>query len=152
MSMGAIVSIHEVVEEKVIKKVLGKSAGKAIDAFKALAEKYKVSCEDISRSLEDDDINELMECCPDEPDEEQFEKDCKSLYSVIEDCNEKFRKATGLKGLYLVFNRPEDCYDNIDGFAWALPHSSIYGFTPAFKKFKKDFKTDTTWSQVVKFG
>jgi len=152
MSMGAIVSIHEVVAEKVIKKVLGKSAGKAVDAFKALAEKYNVSCEDISSSIENDDINELLECCQDEVDEEQFVKDCRSLHRVLEGCASKFQEATGLKGLYLVFNRPEDCYDSIDGFAWALPHSSIYGFTPAFKKFKKDFKTDTTWSQVVKFG
>jgi hypothetical protein len=151
MSMGAIVSIHEVVEDKVIKKVLGNTAEKAIDAVKAFAEKYRASSDDILEKVYESDPDELAYYCEFE-DEEQYRKDYDELAKALAGCSEEFLKATGLKGLYLVFNKPEDCYDDIDGFVWALPHSSIYGFTPEFQKFKTEFNTDTTWSQVVKFG
>lgn len=151
MSMGAIVSIHEVVEEKVIKTVLGKTAEKAIDAVKKFAEKYKVSSDDILEKVYDSDPDELAYYCEFE-DEEQYSKDYDKLAKALAGCSEEFLKATGLKGLYLVFNSPEDSYDDIDGFAWALPFSSVYGFTPAYREFKKEFDTDTQWSQVVKFG
>ena len=151
MSMGAIVSIHEVVEEKVINKVLGKTAEKTIDAVKKFAEKYKVSSDDILEKVYDSDPDELAYYC-DVDDEEQYRKDYDILDKALAGCSGKFLKATGLKGLYLVFNSPEDRYDSIDGFAWALPFSSVYGFTPAYREFKKEFDTDTQWSQVVKFG
>ena len=151
MSMGAIVSIHEVVEEKVIKKVLGKSAENTIDAVKAFAEKYRASSDDILEKVYDSDPDELAYYCEVE-DEEQYSKDYVNLAMALSGCSDKFLEATGLKGLYLVFNSPEDSYDDIDGFAWALPFSSVYAFTPAYRKFKKSFDTDTEWSQVVKFG
>ena len=151
MSMGAIVSIHEVVEEKVIKKVLGNTAEKAIEAVKAFAEKYKAASDDILEKVYDTDPDELAYYCEVE-DEGQYSKDYDTLAKVLSGCSEEFLKATGLKGLYLVFNSPEDCYDSIDGFAWALPFHSVYGFTPAYSEFKKAFDTDTQWSQVVKFG
>lgn len=151
MSMGAIVSIHEVVEEKVIKKVLGKTAGKAIDAVKAFAEKYGANFDDILEKVYDSDPDELAYYCNVE-DEEQYSKDYDKLDKTLSGCSDKFLEATGLKGLYLVFNSPEDRYDDIDGFAWALPFSSVYAFTPAYRKFKQAFDTDTEWSQVVKFG
>ena len=151
MSMGAIVSIHEVVEEKVIKKVLGKTAEKAIDAVKAFAEKYGAAFDDILEKVYDSDPDELAYYCEVE-DEEQYSKDYDKLDKTLSGCSDKFLEATGLKGLYLVFNSPEDSYDDIDGFAWALPFSSVYAFTPSYSKFKKSFDTDTEWSQVVKFG
>ena len=151
MSCGAIVSIHEVVEEKVIKKVLGKTAEEAIDAVKKFAEKYHASSDDILEKVYDSDPGELAYYCEFE-DEEQYRKDYDELAKALAGCSEEFLKATGLKGLYLVFNSPEDCYDGIDGFAWALPFNSVYGFTPAYRKFKKEFDTDTDWAQVVKFG
>ena len=151
MSMGAIVSIHEVVEEKVIKKVLGKTAEKAIDAVKAFAEKYGAAFDDILEKVYDSDPDELAYYCEVE-DEEQYSKDYDKLDKTLSGCSEKFLETTGLKGLYLVFNEPEDRYDDIDGFAWALPFSSVYAFTPAYRKFKQAFDTDTEWSQVVKFG
>lgn len=151
MSCGAIVSIHEVVEEKVIKKVLGKTAEEAIDAVKAFAEKYHASSDDILEKVYESDPDELAYYC-EVSDEEQYGKDYDKLAKALAGCSGKFLEATGLKGLYLVFNSPEDCYDGIDGFAWALPFNSVYGFTPAYRKFKKEFDTDTDWAQVVKFG
>lgn len=164
MSTGAIVSIHEVVEEKVIKKVLGKTAKTTIGAVKEFAGKYGVAFDDILEKVYSNDPDELAYYC-DIADEEQYRKnygkldkakqyrkDYNKLAKALAGCSEKFLKSTGLKGLYLVFNSPEDCYDSIDGFAWALPFSSVYAFTPAYRKFKKVFDTDTEWSQVVKFG
>lgn len=152
MSMGSLISIHEVVADSVVKKVLGKDAKTAIDTAKKFREKYGAGDEFLER-VYDNDPNELSYICniPDDG-EDQFQKDYDNLYKTLADTAKAFQKVTGLKGLYLVFNVPEDRYDDIDGYAWALPHNSIYAFTPAYKKFRQAFNTDTQFSQVVKFG
>ena len=152
MSMGSIVTVHEVVADKVVEKVLGKKAvSKVIKAVNDFAEKYSCSLADLLEKVYEDDPNELSYYCEIE-DEDKFQSDYDALAKVIYDVKGAFQKKTGLKGLYLTHNVPDDHYDDIDGFAWALPHSSIYRETPAYTKFKKEYNTETEWSQVVKYG
>lgn len=154
MSYGAIVTVHEVVKDAIIDKVLGKKTiSKVIKAVDDFAEKYMCGLVDLLDAVHENDPNELSYYC-DIPDgsEDTFQADYDSVCEALHLASEAFKAKTGLKGLYLVYNDPEDRYDNIDGFAWALPHKAIYRPTPAYAKFMKAYKTETEWSQVVKFG
>jgi len=154
MSMGAIVSIHEVVADRIVEKVLGKKAVEDVIAkVEAFSGKYKCNNDDFLEKVYEDDPSELSYYC-DIPDgaEDAFQSDYGELAKALTEATDNFREKTGLKGLYLVYNHPDDAYDDIDGFAWALPHSAVYQKTPEYLKFKKSYDTDTEWAQVVKFG
>jgi hypothetical protein len=154
--MGACVTVHYVISDDAVNKVLGDLAKEHIDTIK---EFFKIDgvLDDCGR---EEFVNDELDWSRDgngqglfdddsygEEAEAMFKKLCKQRNKI----HKEFKKATGLS-LYLVYNDPEDHYDSIDGFAWAIDFGSLYQRTPKYKEFVKKYKSEANWSQVVKFG
>ena len=158
MSMGACITVHYVVEDKVVNKILGNLAKDHIKAIKDFFSLKEVKDENVSMQ---DFVNNEIDWAEDENGEGLFTDDTdysdtvkakfKALCEQKEAIKEAFKAATGMS-LYLVYNTPDDSYDDVDGFAWAINFSSLFQRTPEYKEFVKKYKAEASWSQVVKFG
>ena len=156
MSMGAIVTVHYVIPDEAVNKVLGDLAKEHIDTIN---EFFKIDgvLDDCGR---EDLVNNELDWSRDHAGDGLFEDDSygeeaeqmfKKLCEQRNKIHEEFKKATGLS-LYLVYNEPDDSYDEVDGFSWAIDFGSLYQRTPKYKEFVKKYKAEASWSQVVKFG
>lgn len=154
MSMGAIVSIHEVISDNVVKKVIGDLGEEHINAIKAFFEMDEVNA---GESFVNDELDwSGRENGEGEYDEDSdYSDEVKAAYQNLlkqkDEIQRLFKEKTGMK-IYLVYNSPEDHYDDIDGFAWALSFNSVYQTTPNYQKFVKEYGEESSWSQVVKCG
>ena len=155
MSMGSLVTTHEVISDKAVEKVIGDLGAEHIKAINAFLKMDGV--EVFSQSF----VNDELDWSGDENGEGEFEADSdysdevkaafQDLLKQKDEIQRLFKKKTGMK-IYLVYNDPEDRYDDIDGFAWALSFSSVYRTTPKYNKFVKEYGEESSWSQVVKCG
>ena len=156
MSMGAIVTVHYVIEDEAVNKVLGDLAKEHIDTIE---EFFKIDgvLDDCGRA---EVVNDELDWSRDQNGQGLFEDDSygkeaekmfKKLCKQRNKIRKEFKKATGLS-LYLVYNNPDDTYDDVDGFAWAIDFGSLFQRTPKYKAFVKKYKAEAKWSQVVKVG
>ncbi len=155
MSMGSIVTTHEVISDEAVKKVIGDLGAEHIKAINAFLKMDGV--EAAGESF----VNNELDWSGDENGEGEFDADSdysdevkaafQNLLKQKEEIERLFKEKTGMT-VYLVYNEPEDRYDDIDGFAWALSFNSVYQTTPNYKKFVKEYGAESNWSQVVKFG
>ena len=156
MSMGNIVTTHEVISDAVVAKVIGDLGQQHINAVEEFLSRDDVDCDSeafVNDELDwsDDGNGEGMFDDADGEYAEETVAAYKALLKQKEEIQSKFKEATGMN-LYLVYNKPEDAYDGIDGYAWALTFTSVYQRTPNYDKFIKQYGEETTWSQVVKYG
>lgn len=156
MSMGAIVTVHYVIKDEAVNKVLGDLAKEHIESIN---EFFKIDgvLDDCGRA---DVVNDELDWSRDQNGQGLFEDDSygeeaekmfKKLCKQRNKIRKEFKKATGLS-LYLVYNDPDDTYDDVDGFAWAIDFGSLFQRTPKYKAFVKKYKAEASWSQVVKVG
>ena len=114
MSMGNIESFHQIVEEKLVKKVVG---AKLFNAFKKLfdnaTEEY--GSPEMSDALNDgnDGYNEGA-CNFDQEEEESWVKIRAAYDKVVNTFNEK----TGMNISFVYFSGDGDFYDTIDSNTW----------------------------------
>ena len=156
MSMGNIVTTHEVISDAVVAKVIGDLGQKHIEAIEEFLERDDVDCNVelfVNNELDwsGDGVGEGMFEDADGDYSEETLAAYKALLKQQEEIKAKFKEATGMN-LYLVYNEPEDAYDGIDGYAWALTFTSVFQHTPNYDKFIQQYGEETTWSQVVKYG
>ena len=154
MSMGAIISTHEVISDAAVKKVIGDLGEEHVNAIKAFFEMDEVNAGE-------DFVNNELDWSGNANGEGEYDEDSdysdevkaafQNLLKQKAEIQRQFKKKTGMK-IYLVYNVPEDAYDDIDGFAWALSFSSVYRTTPKYNKFVKEYGEESSWSQVVKCG
>jgi hypothetical protein len=150
--MGNIVTTHEVISDEVVAKVIGDLGKQHIKAIDAFLKRDDVDC---NREFF---VNNELDWSGDGAGEGMFEDDSdevkaafQNLLKQKEEIQRLFKEQTGMK-LYLVYNEPEDAYDGIDGYAWALTFTSVFQHTPNYDKFIQQYGEETTWSQVVKYG
>lgn len=158
MSMGTCITVHYVVEDKVVNKVLGKIAKAHIKSIKDFLNMQEVKDENVSFETF---VNDELDWSSNENGEGLFDDDSdyndevkaafQNLLKQKQEIQQKFHELTGMS-LYLVYNSPEDAYDDVDGFAWAINFSSLFQRTPEYNAFAKKYKTVASWSQVVKVG
>ena len=153
MSMGNIVTTHEVISDEVVAKVIGDLGKQHIEAIDKFLKRDDVECNGEAF------VNDELDWSGDGAGEGMFEDDdsdevkaaFQNLLKQKEEIQRLFKEKTGMK-LYLVYNEPEDAYDGIDGYAWALTFTSVFQHTPNYDKFIQQYGEETTWSQVVKYG
>lgn len=159
MSMGAIVSVHYTIPDEVVAKVIGDKGMTHISQLKEFFKKDEVLDEISKEQIVNDELdwadNGAGEGFFDDPDAYEDGERIVSFFEMLlrqkKEIKKLFKEATGLD-IYLVYNEPEDNYDTIDGFAWALDFSSLFVRSEKYKEFIDKFKTIAEWSQVVKFG
>lgn len=113
MSMGNIESYHQIVEEKLVKKVVGE---KLFNAFKKLFDKF---AEDNGAAEMSDALNEGNDefndgCCDFDQEEEAWVK-VKEAYNKV---TEAFKEKTGMTVNLIWFTGDGDCYDDLDSCTW----------------------------------
>ena len=158
MSMGTCITVHYVVEDKVVNKVLGKIAKEHIKSIKDFLKMQEVKDENVSFETF---VNDELDWSNNENGEGLFDDDSdysdgvkaafQNLLKQKQEIQQKFHELTGMS-LYLVYNSPDDTYDDVDGFAWAINFRSLFQRTPEYNAFTKKYKAEASWSQVVKFG
>ena len=160
--MGAIVTVHYTIPSKLVTKIIGNLGKKHIEHINKFFKMSGVG-EALQYIDKDQIVNDELDWADDGAGEGYFDDpeaydDGKEVVAAFEkllkqkdEIKQKFKEKTGLD-LYLVFNDPEDTYDTIDGFAWAIDFHSLFMRTPEYKQFIDKFKTIAEWSQVVKFG
>lgn len=162
MSMGAIVTVHYTIPDEVVAKVIGDKGKKHIDQINQFFKMSGVgeALQDIGKEqIVNDELdwsdNGSGEGYFDDPEAYDDGKEVVAAFEKLlkqkDEIKQKFKEKTGLD-IYLVFNDPEDSYDTIDGFAWAIDFSSMFVRSEKYKQFIDKFKTIAEWSQVVKFG
>jgi len=156
MSMGSIITTHEVISDAVVAKVIGDLGKQHIEAIEAFLERDDVDCNAeifVNNELDwsGDGVGEGMFEDADGGYSEETLAAYKALLKQQQEIKAKFKEQTGMN-IYLVYNEPDDHYDGIDGYAWALTFTSLYQHTPNYDKFIQQYGEETTWSQVVKYG
>lgn len=155
MSMGNIVTTHEVISDEVVAKVIGNLGAEHINAINDFLKMDSV--EAAGESFVNDELdwsdygNGEGEYDADSDYSDEVKAAFQNLLKQKAEIQRRFKEATGMK-IYLVYNEPEDHYDGIDGYAWALTFTSLYQHTPNYDKFIQQYGEETTWSQVVKYG
>ena len=144
------------ISDAVVAKVIGDLGQKHIEAIEEFLERDDVDCNVelfVNNELDwsGDGVGEGMFEDADGDYSEETLAAYKALLKQQEEIKAKFKEATGMN-LYLVYNEPEDAYDGIDGYAWALTFTSVFQHTPNYDKFIQQYGEETTWSQVVKYG
>lgn len=156
MSMGNIVTTHEVISDEVVAKVIGDLGKQHIEAIEEFLERDDVDCNGelfVNNELDwsGDGVGEGMFEDADGVYSNETLAAYKALLNQQQEIKAKFKEQTGMN-IYLVYNEPEDHYDSIDGYAWALTFTSLYQHTSNYDKFIQQYGEETTWSQVVKYG
>lgn len=114
MSMGNIESYHQIVEEKLVKKVVG---AKLFNAFKKLFDKFKE--EGYSENAMSDALNDGTDfynegACDFDPTEEEWGNVREAYDKVVA----TFKEKTGMTVNFILFSGDGDCYDDLDSYKW----------------------------------
>ena len=133
MPMGSSACFDEVIEDKFIKKILGKDKAKKLNQFKKLFEKLE----------EDEGASSLIEYLTDgnpnavSDDEDKNIQKLDSLWTEIKDTV----KANTSIDLEVCYHDSDDgdCYDEVEGLYFAFSHNQLYKPTPALKRLKERF-------------
>ncbi len=113
MSMGNIESYHQIVEEKIVKKVVG---AKLFNAFKKKFDKFAEDegAADMSDALNDGQDGFNDGCCSFDPTDEAWVK-VREAYDKV---TEAFEEKTGMTVSFIYFTGDGDCYDDLDSDEW----------------------------------
>lgn len=113
MSMGNIESYHQIVEEKLVKKVVG---AKLFNAFKKKFDKFAEDegAADMSDALNDGQDGFNDGCCSFDPTDEAWVK-VREAYDKV---TEAFEEKTGMTVSFIYFTGDGDCYDDLDSCEW----------------------------------
>lgn len=152
MSMGNIESYHQIVEEKLVKKVVG---AKLFNAFKKLFDKF---AEDNGAAEMSDALNEGSDefnegCCDFDQEEEAWVK-VKEAYDKV---TEAFKEKTGMTVNLIWFTGDGDCYDDLDSceWYWELNYSDVWvpkTLTKKAEEFQKKYGNIDTDQRFSCFG
>lgn len=152
MSMGNIESYHQIVEEKLVKKVVG---AKLFNAFKKLFDKF---AEDNGAAEMSDALNEGSDefnegCCDFDQEEEAWVK-VKEAYDKV---TEAFKEKTGMTVNLIWFTGDGDCYDDLDSseWYWELNDSDVWvpkTLTKKAEEFQKKYGNIDTDQRFSCFG
>jgi len=123
MSMGNIESYHQIVEEKIVKKVVG---AKLFNAFK---KKFDNFAEDEGAAEMSDALNDGGDgfndgCCDFDTEDENWVKVREAYDKVKEAFKEKTRMTVNL----IYFTGDGDCYDDLDSgeWYWEINYSDVW--------------------------
>lgn len=123
MSMGNIESFHQIVDEKLVKKVVG---AKLFNGFKKLLDKFAENegAADISDALNDGEDGFNDGCCDFDQEDENWVK-VKEAYNKV---TEAFKEKTGMTVSFIYFTGDGDCYDDLDSgeFYWELNYRDVW--------------------------
>ena len=113
MSMGNIESFHQIVDEKLVKKVVG---AKLFNGFKKLFDKFAENegAAEMSDALNDGGDGFNDGCCDFDQEDENWVK-VKEAYNKV---TEAFKKETGMTVNLIYFTGDGDCYDDLDSGEW----------------------------------
>lgn len=113
MSMGNIESYHQIVDEKIVKKVVG---AKLFNGFKKLFDKFAEDNEaaEISDALNDGDDGFNEGRCDFDQEDEAGVK-VKEAYNKV---TEAFKEKTGMTVNLIWFTGDGDCYDDLNSCKW----------------------------------
>ena len=113
MSMGNIESYHQIVEEKLVKKVVG---AKLFNVFKKkfdnAPEEY--GSPEMSDALNDGNDGYNEGSCDFDQENEKWVEVRKSYDKVVS----TFKEKTGMNISFVYFSGDGDCYDTIDSNTW----------------------------------
>ena len=113
MSMGNIESFHQIVDEKIVKKVVG---AKLFNVFK---KKFDTATEEYGSPEMSDALNDGNDgynegACNFDQEEESWVEVRKSYDKVVS----TFKEKTGMNISFVYFSGDGDCYDDIDSNTW----------------------------------
>ena len=113
MSMGNIESYHQIVEEKIVKKVVG---AKLFNGFKKKFDKFAEDegAAEMSDALNDGGDGFNDGCCDFDTEDENWVKVREAYDKVKEAFKEKTRMTVNL----IYFTGDGDCYDDLDSGEW----------------------------------
>lgn len=123
MSMGNIESFHQLVKEKIVKKVVG---AKLFNAFKKKFdnETDDYSAPEMSDALNDGNDSYNEGCCSFDQTDEKWVKIREAYDKVVE----TFKEKTGMHISLIYFSGDGDCYDDIeaDTWNWVIPFNEVW--------------------------
>ena len=113
MSMGTIESYHQIVEEKLVKKVVG---AKLFNVFK---KKFDNAPEEYCSPEMSDALNDGNDCynegsCDFDQENEKWVEVLKAYDKVVS----TFKEKTGMNISFVYFSGDGDCYDTITSNTW----------------------------------
>ena len=113
MSMGTIESYHQIVEEKLVKKVVG---AKLFNVFK---KKFDTAPEEYCSPEMSDAFNDGNDCynegsCDFDQENEKWVEVLKAYDKVVS----TFKEKTGMNISFVYFSGDGDCYDTITSNTW----------------------------------
>ena len=123
MSMGNIESYHQIVEEKLVKKVVG---AKLFNVFKKkfdnAPEEY--GSPEMSDALNDGNDGYNEGSCDFDQEEESWVK-IRAAYDKVVNT---FKEKTGMNISFVYFSGDGDCYDTIDSntWNWELDYTDVW--------------------------
>ena len=134
MSMGNSACFDEVIEDKYIKKILGKEHSRKLTSFRKLfdkvAEEEGADC--VQEYIVDHNPNAVHD-----PES----KDIRTLGGLWTTIHRVVKEKTGLD-LELCYHSSEDNYDEVDGLYFAFSTTQLYKPTPAYAKLMKLYGED----------
>ena len=152
MSMGNIESYHQIVDEKLVKKVVGANL---FNAFKKLFDKF---AEDNGAAEMSDALNEGSDefnegCCDFDQEDEAWVK-VKEAYDNV---TEAFKEKTGMTVSFIYFTGDGDCYDDLDSceWYWELNDSDVWvpkTLTKKAEEFQKKYGNIDTDQRFSCYG
>lgn len=123
MSMGNIESFHQIVDEKLVKKVVG---AKLFNNFNKLFDKFaeEEGAAEMSDALNDGGDGFNDGCCDFDQEDENWVK-VKKAYNKV---TEAFKEKTGMTVSFIYFTGDGDCYDDLDSseWYWVLNDSDVW--------------------------
>ena len=123
MSMGNIESFHQLVDEKVMKKVVG---AKVFNGFKKLFDNApsEYGAAEMSDALNDGQDGYNEGACDFDQDEETW-VEIRAAYDKVVNT---FKEKTGMYISFIYFSGDGDCYDDIEdgSWNWEIPCSDVW--------------------------
>lgn len=134
MSMGNSACFDEVIEDKNIKKILGKEHARKLTTFRKLF--TKVSEEEGAYCVIDYIGDHIIDAVDD-----PFSKDIRKLDALWSDISKLVKEKTGLE-LSVCFHEFENEYDEVDGLYFAFRNAQLYKPTKAYANLMKLYGKD----------
>ncbi len=134
MSMGNSACFDEVIEDKNIKKILGKEHSRKLTSFRKLFDKV---AEEEGADYVLEYIVEHNPTAVNNPES----KDIQTLDSLWTDISTLVKEKTGLE-LAVCYHSSEDDYDEVDGLYFAFSTTALYKPTKAYETLMKLYGDD----------
>ena len=146
MSMGNIESFHQIVDEKIVKKVVGTKL------YNAFMDKLTDFTDEHGEDATNDALNEGDFWDVDSEDEAWQE-----LNEAYEDLCSAFEEKTGMSISYVYFSGDGDCYDDVetDEWYWELDEDDVWipkKMTDKAKAFQEKYGNIDTDQRHSQFG